>query len=103
MTTTVITRKKSLLKGKNVMARLGLFAALLLGSSGARADELNTGDTAYDHSNRIGVVHDYSRIVPFLRRHGAEQKCPVRDDAVFCDYRIDVDSLGLLRLFDCLR
>tara|TARA_B100000809_G_scaffold124825_1_gene123041 strand:+ start:2013 stop:3290 length:1278 start_codon:yes stop_codon:yes gene_type:complete len=29
------------------MARLGLFAALLLASSGARADELNTGDTAW--------------------------------------------------------
>ena len=29
------------------MARLGLFAALLLGSSGSRADELNTGDTAW--------------------------------------------------------
>ena len=47
MTTTVITRKRPLLKGENVMARLGLFAALLLGSSGSRADELNTGDTAW--------------------------------------------------------
>ena len=47
MTTTVITRKRSLVKGKNAMARLGLFAALLLGSSGSRADELNTGDTAW--------------------------------------------------------
>ena len=47
MTTTVITRKRPLLKGTNVMARLGLFAALLLASSGARADELNTGDTAW--------------------------------------------------------
>ena len=47
MTTTVITRKRPLLKGENVMARLGLFAALLLASSGARADELNTGDTAW--------------------------------------------------------
>ena len=47
MTTTVITRKRPLLKGTNVMARLGLFAALLLGSSGSRADELNTGDTAW--------------------------------------------------------
>jgi hypothetical protein len=46
MTRTVIKRKRPLVKGKNVMARLGLFAALLLGSSGARADELNTGDTA---------------------------------------------------------
>jgi len=47
MTTTVITRKRPLLKGKNIMARLGLFSALLFGSSGARADELNTGDTAW--------------------------------------------------------
>ena len=47
MTTTVITRKRPPVKGKNVMARLGLFAALLLGSSGVRADELNTGDTAW--------------------------------------------------------
>jgi Amt family ammonium transporter len=47
MTTTVIKRKRPLIKGKDVMARLGFFTALLLGSSGARADELNTGDTAW--------------------------------------------------------
>ena len=47
MTTTVIKRKRPLVKVNNVTVRLGLFAALLLGSSGARADELNTGDTAW--------------------------------------------------------
>ncbi len=47
MTTTVIKRKRPLVKVNNVIVRLGLFTALLLGSSGARADELNTGDTAW--------------------------------------------------------
>lgn len=47
MKTTVIKRERPLVKGKNVMARLGLFAALLLGSSSAWADELDTGDTAW--------------------------------------------------------
>ena len=44
MTTTVITRKRSLVKGKNAMARP--FCSIVVRFI-ARADELNTGDTAW--------------------------------------------------------